>query len=79
VSLAVCRSWLIRVPVILGQDVLDAYVFDHNRRNGRVRPFSLARLSSQASKAQGLWSGAAARQRPDFTALHGLDPLRRRS
>jgi hypothetical protein len=77
VSLAVCRSWLIRVPVILGQDVLDAYVIDHNRRNGRVRPFSLVRLSSQASKAQGLW-----RSRPPATRFHRaawLDPLRRRS
>ena len=66
-SLAVCRSWLIRVPVILGQNVLDAYVFDHNRRNGRVRPFSLVRLSSQASKSARL---VVRRSRPAATRFH---------
>ena len=29
---------------LLDQHVFDAYVFDHNRPNGRIRPLSLVRL-----------------------------------
>jgi hypothetical protein len=51
----------------LGSGCPRAYVFDHNRRNGRVRPFPLVRLSSQASKSARL---VVRRRRPAATRFH---------